>query len=537
MKKIQQLINNPALKLISKPSRTIAGVYPVAIMSKPMGCPHGTCIFCPGGPGSFFGDIPQSYTGNEPASMRAKRNNFDAYLQVFNRLEHYALLNQSFSKNELIIMSGTFLAAPLEYQEEFIENAFQAFNDFSMFFNDGKFDFQKFKNFFELDGEFKNVERIKKVQEKILKLKGDCSLEKEQKRNERSLLEKAFRENEITTCRVVALCLETKPDYCKQEHINQALRLGCTRVELGVQSLSNDVLKFTNRGHTVEETIEAIALLKDSFLKVTYHMMPGLPLSTKEKDIEMMKNIFSDDNYKPDSLKLYPCMVMPGTALERLWKQGKFKEMRIQDAINVLVDAKKNIPEYCRVMRVQRDIPTKVTTAGVDKTNLRQYIFEEMKKRKLKCRCIRCREPRGKEISWGDVKLKRIDYEASGGQEVFLSYEDKKNDLLLGFLRLRIPGKPFRKEINLKTAGVRELHVYGEAVSLFLGKKNPREKENVPETQVQHRGLGKQLMEEAEKIAREEFDCDKLLVISGVGVKEYYRKLGYKDDGLYMGKK
>jgi len=512
MKKIQQLILNPELKIISKPSRTISGVAPVAIMSKPMKCPHGACIFCPGGPGSYFGEIPQSYTGNEPASMRALRNKFDAYLQVFNRLEHYALLQQDFSKNELIIMGGTFLAAPLAYQDDFIRGAFQAFNDFSMFFINGKLDFQKFKTFFELDGEFKNLERIKRVQERISALKKISSLKEEQFRNETS------------DCRVVALCLETKPDYCKQVHIGQALRLGCTRVELGVQSLYDDVLKFTNRGHDVEESRKATQLLKDSFLKVTYHMMPGLPLSSKEKDIEMMQEIFSDESYKPDSLKLYPCLVMPGTALHRLWKQGKFQEMQIKDAIDVLIEAKKMIPEYCRVMRVQRDIPTKVTAAGVDKTNLRQYLNEEMKRRGIKCRCIRCREPRGKEISWAHVKLKRLDYEASCGKEVFLSFEDVKNDLLLGFLRLRKPFKPFRKEISSKTAGVRELHVYGAATA--LGE----------EGQVQHRGLGKQLMQEAERIAAEEWDCRKILVISGVGVREYYRKLGYKNEGVYVSK-
>ena len=392
MKKIQQLILNPELKIVSKPSRTIAGVAPVALMTRPEKCPHGTCIFCPGGPGSYFGNIPQSYTGNEPASMRARRNHFDAYLQVFNRLEHYALLGQDFSKAEVIIMSGTFLAVDAAYQEEFIAHTFKAFNDFSaLFFIEGVLDFGRFKKFFELEGEFKNPERIARVQERILQLKGTADLKKEQLRNE------------TAASRIVALCLETKPDYCKQAHIGQALKLGCTRMELGVQSLYDDALKFTHRGHDLKDTIEATQLLKDSFLKVTYHMMPGLPLSSKEKDISMMRALFSNPEYKPDALKLYPCMVMPGTALERLWKQGKFQEMKIQDAIEVLIEAKKVIPEYCRVMRVQRDIPTKVTLAGVDKTNLRQYVEEAMKKQKVRCRCIRCREPRGRQIAWDAV--------------------------------------------------------------------------------------------------------------------------------------
>ena len=512
-KNIELLINNPLSNIKSKPSRTISGVTPVAIMTVPMKCPHGTCIFCPGGPGSYFGDVPQSYTGNEPASMRAIRNKFDPYLQVFNRLEQYSLLNHDFSKCEVIIMSGTFLSSPKEYIDEFIKYAYKAFNDFGeLFFINNEFQFDKFKGFFELQGNFKSLDRIKKVQDKLLEIKGECSLEEEKLKNETS------------KCRVVALCIETKPDWGKEEHINELLKLGTTRVEIGVQNLDNDVLKYVNRGHTVEDTIEATRLMKDSFLKVTYHCMPGLPLSSREKDIEMFKELFENEDYKPDSLKIYPCLVMPGTGLHGLWKLGKFTPINLEEAADIISEAKKYIPKYCRIMRIQRDIPTKVTSAGVNRTNLRQYVDEQVKKKNIVCNCIRCREPRNKEIDFDNIQIKHEEYEASKGREIFISAEDIKNDILLGFVRLRIPYKPFRPEITKDSAGIRELHVYGQATALDK------------EGKVQHKGLGKKLMLEAEKIAKEKYNIKKLLVISGIGVREYYRSLGYKNDGIYVSK-
>jgi elongator complex protein 3 len=497
----------------SKPSRTISGVAPVAIMTIPRKCPHGTCIFCPGGPKSYFGDVPQSYTGNEPASMRAIRNKFDPYLQVFNRLEQYTLLNHNFEKCELIIMSGTFLSYPEKYINDFIKFSYKAFNDFGeLFFIKDKFQFDKFKEFFELKNSFKDIARIKKVQEKIIKIKGKGNLEEEKSKNENS------------KCRVVALAVETNPDFCKKNHINQLLKLGTTRVELGVQSLNDKILKYCNRGHDLKDTIKATQLLKDSFLKTTFHMMPGLPMSNKNEDINMFRELFSNQNYKPDSLKIYPCLVMPGTALYKLWKLKKFNPINLEEAAEIISEAKKYIPKYCRIMRIQRDIPSKIASAGVDRTNLRQYIDELLKRKNIKCSCIRCREPRGKEVDFNNIRILDYEYQASNGKEIFISAEDTKNDILLGFLRLRIPFKPFRKEITRNSAGIRELHVYGTATS--LDKKG----------EVQHHGLGKRLMHEAENIAREKFNIKKLLVISGIGVKEYYYNLGYKKDGVYLSK-
>jgi elongator complex protein 3 len=512
-KNIEMNLFDPELQLTTKPIRTLSGVAPIAIMTSPKPCPHGSCTFCPGGPKSHFGNIPKSYTGNEPASMRAKRNKYDPYLQMFNRLEHYVLLNQIPEKVELIIMGGTFPSYSLTYQNNFIKYALKAMNDFSkLFFYKDKINTKKFNTFFELPGDFKSKKRTSNLHKKILKFKTKTTLEEEQKTNETAKI------------RNIATVIETRPDFSKKEHINQMLKLGTTRVETGVQTLEEDILKKVKRGHTIKDTIESTQLLKDSFLKTVYHLMPGLPNSTYEKDVKTFKELFNNNNFRPDGLKIYPCMVMPGTELYKEFKKGNFDPITTEQAAEIIIEGKRNIPKYCRIYRIQRDIPTKYTTAGVNLTNFRQYIHNLMEKRNLKCDCIRCREPRNRKVEWNKIKLKRFNYLASKGKEIFLSYEDTKNNILLGFLRLRIPYKPFRPEITKNSAGIRELHVYGTLASL-------KEKGTI-----QHKGLGKKLMSEAEKIAREEFDINKLLVISGIGVKEYYKKLGYKKDGIYMSK-
>lgn len=499
--------------LITKPARTISGVSVIAIMTKPMKCPHGKCIPCPGGPESFFGEVPQSYTGNEPATMRAVRNFYDPYLQVFNRLQQYVLMDRTPDKVELIIMGGTFPSFPKSYQEEFVKYAFKALNDFGkVFYKKDVLQFEKFKKFFELPGDMNDKIREENIRAKVLKLKKKCVLDSEQKKNEKAKL------------RCVALCLETRPDYCGKEEINQMLKLGVTRVELGVQSVYDEVLKKIERGHSVADSITAAQLLKDSFIKVGFHIMPGLLGSDKDKDVQVFKELFSNQDFMPDALKIYPCMVLKGTKLYELWKKGEFKPLTTDEAVSIIVEAKKTIPKFCRVLRIQRDIPTKVTEAGVGMTNLRQKVHEIMEKENLRCNCIRCREPRNRKIDYGNIKLLRYDYDASNGKEVFLSFEDVKNDILLGFCRLRVPYKPFRKEITKNSVGIRELHVYGEAAQ--IGQKG----------KVQHKGYGKELLFEAEKIAKQEFRAKKIFVISGVGVKEYYKKLNYKKDGVYMSK-
>ncbi len=499
--------------LITKPVRTLSGVAPLAVMTKPIACKHGKCTFCPGGLDSFFGDVPQSYTGNEPSTMRAIRANYDPYLIVFNRLEQFTLLGQVPEKCEVIIQGGTFCSFPKEYQEEVIKYTLKGMNDFSdMFFINDKFDFEKFKDFFELPGKIKDVSRTNSIHNKLLNIKGKTSVDVEQLRNETAKI------------RSTALVIETKPDWCKEEEINEILKLGTTRVELGIQTLNDNILKITNRGHNLQDSKEAIQLLKDSFLKITFHMMPGLPKTTKEEDILMFKELFENSDYCPDSLKIYPCLVMPGTPLFIQYQRGEFKPLNTDEAGEIIAEGKKFVPEYCRIMRVNRDIPSTVIHDGVMNTNLRQIVADKVKQKGIKCRCIRCREPMGRDMDHANLEIKKIFYDSSGGKECFISLEDSKNNIIVGFVRVRKPFKPFRSEITPSSAGVRELHVYGQAIP--LGK----------EGDVQHRGYGKLLMEEAEKVAKENFSCDKLLVISGIGVRVYYKKLGYSREGPYMSK-
>ncbi len=514
---IKILLNSPKeefelikKKLLTKPVRSISGVSPVAIMTKPDRCPHGKCTFCPGGLNSPFGDVPQSYTGHEPSTMRGIRNNYDAYLMVFNRLEQYVILGHSFDKIEIIVMGGTFTATPKEYQEEFIYNTFKAMNDFSeLFFKGEEFDYLFFKEFFELPGDIKDQERTKRIQNKLLKhkIRNQTTLEEEQEKNETSKV------------RCVALCIETKPDWALLEHGNIMLRQGCTRVEVGVQSVYDEVLKIVNRGHDDAESRKSLQILRDLGFKVNVHYMPGLPLTDKEKDIAGMKKLFEDPAYRPDMIKIYPCMVGPGTALYYQYKQGKFNPLSTQEAAKRIVPMKKITPEYCRIQRIQRDVPTKMWEAGVDRTNLRQFIHQNYE---FKCRCIRCREPKGKDINWEKVEIKVIEYEASQGKEFFIAAEDVPQDLLIGFCRLRFPSQFLREEITPKSALIRELHVYGTATAIG------------DEGVVQHKGWGKKLMQKAEEIALQH-GKNKMVVISGVGVREYYkRKLGYCKEGPYM---
>jgi elongator complex protein 3 len=495
-------------KLLTKPTRTISGVAPVAIMTKPMKCPHGKCIMCPGGPSSEFGDVPQSYTGKEPATMRGMRNKYDSYLQVFNRLQQYILLGQNCEKVELILMGGTFPSFPLEYQEEFVKYAFKAMNDFSeLFFDENGFDYIKFKDFFEFPADnIADEDRIKRIHDNLFNLKGECELLEEQKKNETAKI------------RCVALCIETRPDYGLLEQGNQMLKLGATRIELGIQSVYDDILEKIQRGHTTKETIESIRILKDLGFKVAGHYMPGLPGVDYEMDLEGMELLFSDSDYKPDMLKIYPCMVTKGTKLYEEYEQGDFKPLTAETAAKLIAEFKKTIPEYCRVMRVQRDIPTYQIAAGVEMTNLRQYMHQNYN---VKCRCIRCREPKNKEINWDKVSIKVQEYEASKSKEFFISVEDVENDLLIGFVRLRFPSESLRSEITSDSALVRELHVYGTAVG--VGSTGS----------VQHKGWGKKLMAKAEEIALAH-GKKKIVVISGIGVREYYKKMGYSLEGVYM---
>jgi elongator complex protein 3 len=505
------------LRLVTKPTRTLSGVAPIAIMCKPHKCPHGTCIYCPGGPGSVFGDVPQSYTGREPSAMRSMRNRYDPYLVVMNRLEQYVILGQNPEKTEIIIQGGTFLSLENSYKEEFVGYIFKALNDFSsLFYIKGIFNYLRFKEFFELPGDADDDARTKRIHARLGKLKGISDLGKEQKRNETSRI------------RCVGLTIETKPDYGLLQHGNEMLAYGCTRVELGVQTTDDKILKAVNRGHGRNEIIESTRILKDLGFKVNYHMMPGLPGSSAVKDLAALRETLDDRDFRPDMYKIYPTMVLKGTGLHKMMESGRYKPIDLNDMAELLSEFKRYVPRWIRIMRVQRDIPTNMTEGGVEKTNLRQYVDKGLKEKSIVCQCIRCREAglmsRGRDIKELIPVLFVEGYDASEGKEHFLSFEDKDRKVLFGYCRLRFPSESVRKEITATSALIRELHVVGAAIGIG------------DEGDMQHKGLGKKLLKKAEIIAKAE-GKDRIVVISGVGAREYYRKLGYSRKGFYMIKK
>ena len=463
------------LSLKIKPVRTASGIAVVAVMHAPHPCPHGACIYCPGGVAK---GTPQSYTGFEPSSMRAKENLYDPYLQVKARLRQLEQIGHSVEKVELIIIGGTFTALPEDEQSRFVKGCFDALND---------------------------------------KISGT--------------LEEALREAEHARIRNVGFTVETRPDYCKEKQIDLMLSYGVTRVELGVQTLSDEIYKIVNRGHTVKDVIEAFQLARDAGLKIVAHMMPGLPGSNVDADFEAFRRLFEDPCFKPDMLKIYPTLVTEGTPLYNLYLAGKYEPYNLETTVKLLADIKEIVPKWVRIMRIQREIPAEHIVAGVKHGNLRELVQQELKRRGSRCRCIRCREVglRNIKIDEAEVQLRREVYEAAQGTEIFFSYEHPETETLIGFLRLRIPSeKAHRPEVRgNNTALIRELHVYGEALPLGVRKYGAW----------QHKGFGKNLLQEAERIAAEDFGCDKILITSAVGVRQYYAKLGYKLEGPYMAKR
>lgn len=455
--------------LVKKPVKTASGVAVIALMPKPYACPHGRCTYCPGG---IEFNSPNSYTGNEPATASAIEVQYDPKKQILSKIDKLVAYGHDPTKMELVIVGGTFLFMPKDYQENFIKSCYDALNGFDS-----------------------------------------------------ASLEDAKSSNEEAEIRNVGFTIETKPDYCKKEHVDMMLRYGVTRIEIGVQSLQERVYKLVNRGHTYSDVVESFQISKDAGYKIVAHMMPGLPTMGPQDDISDFKRLFDDPELKPDMLKVYPTLVLQHTPLYRQYLQGQYAPYSDSDMIRVLVEMKKIVPRWVRIMRVQREISPGEIIAGPRSGNLRQMVHEALKKQNLFCRCIRCREI-GSSTPQKEIFLRRDDYESSGGDEVFLSYEDS-SEKVYGFLRLRRPSnKAHRGEITDKACIVRELHVYGR--SLKIGERE--------DGQVQHSGLGKSLMAEAEKISAEEFDAKKILVISAVGTRQYYRKLGYLQDGPYMAK-
>lgn len=462
-----------------KTMRSASGVTVIAVMTKPHPCPQPSpCHYCPGGP--TLG-VPQSYTGLEPAAMRGAQNEYDPYRQVRCRIEQLRAIGHCVDKVELIVMGGTFPSTSTDYQTWFIQKCLDAING-----------------------------------------KTSASLEEAKNDAERSVV------------RNVGITVETRPDWAMETHVDQMLSMGVTRVELGVQNPSNEIYSLVGRKHTVQDVIDSTRIMKDTGLKLVYHMMPGMPGSDPTKDMEAFRLVFSDPGFRPDMVKLYPCLVMKGTETYEWYRRGLYKPYSTDEATDIIEQVKKIVPPWVRIMRVQRDIPAYLIEAGVKKSNLRQIVLTRMRERGVRCRCIRCREVGHRkqvdlvEPNPENVEILTTSYPASEGQETFISAEDPDRDILIGFLRLRVPShKAHRTEMRAqRCAIVRELHVYGPLVPVgnHLAKA------------WQHKGYGAILLSKAEQITRNELRLGKILVISALGTKQYYMRFGYRHDGVYMSK-
>ncbi len=457
--KIKELLSLESL-LKTRPIRSLSGIVNISVLTKPYPCP-GQCLYCPIEKG-----IPKSYVSGEPAVERAKRLNFEPYLQVQKRIEMLELEGHPTDKIELRIVGGTWSYYPKTYQEWFIKQCFDACNDLR-----------------------------------------SPDLWKAQKFNEKA------------QHRMVGLSVETRPDFIDKKEIEHLRMLGVTMVELGVQSVYDDVLKKNLRGHGVKETILATKLLKDAGFKVLYQMMPNLLGSTLKFDAKMFEELFKNPDFQPDLLKIYPCALLKEAQLYRYWQKKEYRPYTEKQLIRLIETIKKKIPDYVRIQRITRDIPSKTIVSGPAKiSNLRQILLENMERNKWRCRCIRCREVKKDYDPKEKVYLFRENYPASGGREIFLSLENKSRSKLYSLLRLRLTSE------NL--AVIREIHTYGLQLPVVRG----------PTSYIspQHKGLGKKLIKTAEKITKKEFKIKKISVIAGIGARDYFRKLGYRLENTYM---
>ncbi|CAH8611142.1 unnamed protein product [Schistosoma rodhaini] len=485
----------PHLK--AKPVRSASGIVVIAVMCKPHRCPHiavtgNVCVYCPGGPDSDFEYSTQSYTGYEPTSMRAIRARYNPFIQTRHRIEQLQQLGHTCDKVEFIVMGGTFMCLSEDYRDYFIRSLHDALSGHTS----------------------------QNVDEAV-----------------------SYSERSKTKC--VGITIETRPDYCLKKHLSEMLRYGCTRLEIGVQSVYEDVARDTNRGHTVKAVCESFHLSKDAGFKVVSHMMPDLPNVGWERDLAQFAEYFENPAFRSDGLKIYPTLVIRGTGLYELWRTGRYKSYPPGMLIDLIARILALVPPWTRIYRIQRDIPMPLVTSGVEHGNLRELVLARMEELGASCRDVRTREVGIQEIHSRvkpyQVELVRRDYVANGGWETFLAYEDPYQDILIGLLRLRKCSlQTFRPELIVKTHNnddddvqgnkdprcsiVRELHVYGSAVP--VAARDP--------TKFQHQGFGTLLMEEAERIAKYEHGSLKIAVISGVGTRNYYRKLGYKLEGPYM---
>jgi elongator complex protein 3 len=464
LKRYHELLKNkkirsfPLIELLlrTRPIRSLSGIVNISVLTKSYPCP-GKCLYCPNEKG-----IPKSYVSGEPAVERAKSLDYDPYLQVKKRIEMLENEGHPTDKIELRIVGGTWSYYPKKYQNQFIKKCFDACN--------------------------------KKLGKNLIA---------------------AQRINETAKHRIIGLSIETRPDFVSQLEIKHLRKLGVTLVELGVQSIYDDVLKLNRRGHGQKEIVSATKMLKNSGFKVLYQMMPNLPGSNPKRDEKMFEGLFDNPDFCPDALKIYPCALLKNAPLYKLWLSGEYRPYTKLQLVNLIKNIKRKIPYYVRIQRITRDIPSKSIVAGPAKiSNLRQMLLETIEKENWQCHCIRCREVKNNFDQKEKAFLFRQNYEASGAKEIFLSWENKNRNKLYSLLRLRIIEN---------SAIIREIHTYGQLVPVSEKQKA-----------AQHAGLGKKLVFEAEKIAKEKFQVKKIAVISGVGVRGYFKKLGYKLENTYM---
>jgi elongator complex protein 3 len=493
--------------------RTLSGIAPVAVLTQSYPCP-GKCVYCPNEK-----DVPQSYLSNEPAVMRAIRCGYDPYIQVQDRIRALEANGHATSKIELIVIGGTWSVLPRQYKYWYLANCFKAANEFGrkQKTDDPVKSFRSHGASRPQEGDIPSL--LSKGQGEVLaqSIKKSLGLSELKK-----ILVQEQKKNEKSRHRLVGVTLETRPDYIDEKELLEMRQLGCTRVEIGVQAVDDEVLKINKRGHGVEAIAAATGLLRRFGFKITYHLMPGLPGSAWQKDLDMFKKLFKDPRFQPDQIKFYPTVVTKGSLLYRWWKQGKYQPYSDEELRGLIIECKKRVPRYVRIIRLIRDIPGESIEAGNLVTNLRQVMQAEG----VKCECIRCREARDKEFKKKDAALDTIEYAVAGGREYFLSFQSRDEKTLFGFCRLFLPDDSRAHALSaLRGAAlVRELHIYGRMVSPG-GEKA-----------VQHAGLGLGLLEKAEAQARKH-GYGKIAVISGVGVRGYYRKLGYRLKDTYMTKK